>query len=277
MGSTRLLGRTCGTSALFLVTCVLGACALGACASQANDDSIPLSDGGRTDGTVDGGRTDGSPQRGDGGSQDGSQGIDSSAGDSGNVDNDSGQVDTDSGSVQSDSGSSDTGSAVESGIADSGGAGDCGSFPTLHPGNGTTLFCPFGPDAGAPIDCVVKQQLCCISGKVGSTFPPSDCEPISQGTCAAVEAGIAGSTQIECEDPATDCPSGSTCCGAPNSIQPVVGCGYDKLVGFQYTRCESGGTCAAGEFQLCESLQECPSGQTCTVFKAKGMQLGFCQ
>lgn len=164
----------------------------------------------------------------------------------------------------------DTGTGGDTGP----GGPDCGSIPTLHPGDGVKLFCPFGPDGGA-IDCVAKTQFCCISGKVGGAYPPSSCEPIANGACAAVEAGVAGSTEIECEDPGTDCPAGNMCCGTPNSIAPVAGCGYGKLAGWQYTKCAT--SCTGTEFQLCASDAECgDAGKKCASFKAKGIQLGYC-
>jgi hypothetical protein len=57
----------------------------------------------------------------------------------------------------------------------------------------------------------------------------------------------------------------------------VPGCGYFKAIGGSGAFCEQGTTCAAGETRLCESNADCAAGQSCTAFKWKIYQLGFCQ
>lgn len=262
----------------------LGLAALGAltpsvwplgCASSSaggGDDTVVDSGSGSHDATIDSGQEDTStPSFGDSSASDGSSFSD---------------VGTNDSSIPAvDSGAPDArdGSSVDAGPGDGGsndgtvGSDACGSLPTLHPGDGTNLYCPFGPDANAPIQCEVGQQFCCIAGKVNNVFPPSDCEAISSGDCSFVEAGVSGSAQLQCEDPATDCPSGNICCGAPNAIATVAGCGYNKLTGFTYTRCAPATACTATEFQVCAADSECPSGQHCVPFKAKGLDLGSCQ
>ena len=66
--------------------------------------------------------------------------------------------------------------------------------PTLHPGNGMTIYCPFGPDGGA-IRCLAGQQQCCISGAVGAMYPPSTCAPLGAGNC--MFQAMTGNTYID--------------------------------------------------------------------------------
>ncbi len=228
-------------------TLVIGGMGVGAAACSSGGSGTPSSQG-NDSGTT---HTDSGGPTGDSGHP----------GDSGTMGTDTGTVDMDSGT----GGDSDMGSP------------DCGTAPNLHPGSMGQLYCPFGPDAGAPIYCAAGTQYCCISGKVGGVYPPSDCEDISAGGCTAVMQMVQGSTQIQCEDPATDCPAatGYVCCASP-APQPVAGCGYSKITGWAYSKCEMGTACAAGETQICESQAECPSGLACVPMKAKGVQMGFC-
>jgi hypothetical protein len=167
----------------------------------------------------------------------------------------------------------DTGAAMQDSAT---GTGDCGTTPSLHPGSGTNLYCPYGP-GGTAIQCVTGSQLCCISGKVGATYPPSDCEALSDAGCTVGQQADAGSAQIQCEDPTTDCPAGDVCCGAPDTVAPSAGCSYDRLYGLEYTRCEHATACQAGEFQVCATATgECPAGKACTPFKAT-LDLGYCK
>jgi hypothetical protein len=184
----------------------------------------------------------------------------------------------DSGTMQSD----------DSGIADAG-ADSCGSSPSIHAGEADGgIYCPFGPENEAGTEQTTlycgsggsPAKLCCIGGELASgSYPPSNCA----ASCSF--QATSGNTTIQCEDPNTDCPSGNICCGgAEKTIEQVEGCGYYKLSDWVYTKCESAKTCAASatapatgaEFQVCASQAECPSGKTCTPFKAKGIDLGFC-
>ena len=198
---------------------------------------------------------------------------------------DSGSPAGDTGSSATDTGSSttDTGSAPPP--SDGGTESSCGNTPSLHPSTaGEGLYCPFGaaPDGGSlTLYCGADggaDNLCCVSGEVGSSYPPSFC---AKGSCTFT--ATTGITQIACEDPATDCPSGNVCCGAATggkviSLDP--GCTYDKLSDWAYTRCATScGTNEAGavEFELCATNAECSGGKTCTPFKAKGLDLGYCK
>ncbi len=166
----------------------------------------------------------------------------------------------------------------------------CGNSPSLHPGAaGAGIYCPFGvgPDGGdLTLNCGADggtANLCCVGGEDDSgTFPPSVC---SAGSCTFT--ATSGNTQIQCEDPATDCPAGNVCCGAASKMHvvgPKAGCSYDSLTDWVYTKCEMGTACAAtatapgtgAEFQVCGAQGECPAGKTCTPFKAKGIDLGAC-
>ena len=195
----------------------------------------------------------------------------------------------DSGTAASDTG---TGTTTDTGTGSGGdtgtttGGGDAGAdaaceTKSLHPGEADgDIYCPFAvaADGGeATLYCGAggtATKLCCVSGEVGSSYPPSVC-----GATCAFEAD-AGNTTIQCEDPATDCPSGNVCCGAATGGKlplPYETCAYDKLSDWSYTKCEQGTACTGtGEFQLCTATAECPSGKTCTVFTAKGLDLGFC-
>ena len=195
------------------------------------------------------------------------------------------------GSVPSDAGPSDDSAApgdatatdgeatdaADTGATDAGGGdADCGTTPKLFAGNGTQLYCPFGPDAGAAIECTVGTQLCCVSGEVNGVYPPSTCETASDAGCMAVQNHVAGSAQIQCEDPGTDCPTGDVCCGSPDTVVAVAACGYNRLEGLAYTKCEHATACLSTELQICASTAECPSGKTCVPFKAT-LDLGACQ
>ena len=48
---------------------------------------------------------------------------------------------------------------------DAGSGNECGSTPKLHPGDGGSLYCPFGPD-GSALDCPTATTLCCIGGEI---------------------------------------------------------------------------------------------------------------
>jgi hypothetical protein len=135
----------------------------------------------------------------------------------------------------------------------------------------TTLYCGSG-DAAA-------DKFCCISGEVGTTYPPSVCA----ATCSFT--ATSGNTTVQCEDPATDCPTGNICCGgAEKTIELDTACSHYKLSDWVYAKCETTSTCAAAaaapatgaEFQVCAKQSECPAGRTCTPFKSKGIDLGFC-
>jgi hypothetical protein len=168
----------------------------------------------------------------------------------------------------------DTGGQMDTGSGDDGGMGtECGTTPSLHASDGGpgSIYCPFGPDGGA-IHCSPGTEKCCISPKVNGQYPPSSCA----STCP-YDAG--GHTDLACED-SISCSGnnlGSICCAKGATPATVAGCGYfNESPGMSQATCEQGPDCASGEFQLCGAPSECPSGKTCTPFKVKGLQLGFC-
>jgi hypothetical protein len=171
--------------------------------------------------------------------------------------------------------------------AEDAGTDACGNSPSLHPTSleaGGGVYCPFGgPASETTLYCgagdAAADKFCCISGEVGTTYPPSVC----QASCSFT--ATSGNTTIQCEDPATDCPTGNICCGgAEKTIALDTSCSYYKLSDWVYTKCEATAACAGtatapatgAEFQLCTGPTECPAGKTCTPFKSKGVDLGFC-
>jgi hypothetical protein len=186
----------------------------------------------------------------------------------------------DSSSGPDGSGSGDAGEAGPTSDAGDGGTAvpDCGSIPTLHPTDAGEVYCGFG-DAGS-IYCGVGEQ-CCLGGSLGNgQFAPEQCAAFGT-TCQnppPTDAG-AGGIAIECMQP-SDCTAndgGTVCCLRANPPAVVAGCGYSKATGGTGVFCEQATACAAGESRLCESQADCPSGQTCTPFKWKLYQMGFCQ
>ncbi len=176
---------------------------------------------------------------------------------------DSGTGGHDGSTSGSDSG---TGGQDSGGSSDAGTGSECGTTPALHPSDAGSIYCPFGPDGGA-ITC--QNEACCISGKVGSAFPPSTCAMAGQCNFQA----DAGNTEIDCEQSA-DCPSGQVCCGGGPAPQQVQGCGYYQEKGMQYAKCAA--SCQAAEWQICSSNADCTGGKTCTPTKIKGAGIGFC-
>jgi hypothetical protein len=170
----------------------------------------------------------------------------------------------------------------ETGTDGGGEGGTCATTPKLFPGNGTTLYCPFIGDGGDVPDaagyCTPKTDECCVGGSLdGGGFAPSSCNPIH----AACTDGKFP-TQIECEDPATDCPhAGDLCCASaatPNTgsvPQWVASCGYYQLAEWDYNKCAA--TCSNTEVQICATQAECPANTLCTPFRTtKGANLGWC-
>jgi hypothetical protein len=157
----------------------------------------------------------------------------------------------------------------------------------LHPSKKAgDLYCPFGPekDGGDTIYCGSANDsggACCVSGEVGDAYPPSFCAQ-SGATCAF--AASTGNTQIQCEDPATDCPSGQSCCAFGGHLEPDknfttgLTCPWQKYADWVGTACAT--SCASldggAALTLCTSDTECGSGKTCVAFEAKGIDLGYC-
>jgi hypothetical protein len=174
---------------------------------------------------------------------------------------------------------------------DGGGSAECGSkAPSLHPTkDGGGLYCPFAAetDAGDTIYCGAGSDsgaACCVSGEVGDAYPPSVCAAPGSSTCSFT--ATSGNTQIQCEDPATDCTGGQVCCAyggkleqAENETTKVL-CSWDKYADWAGTTCAT--SCAAVDgggtvLQLCTSDGECTSPKTCVAFTAKGIDLGYCK
>jgi hypothetical protein len=184
------------------------------------------------------------------------------------------------GQSQADTGSSP---AMDSGGGnndmDAGSGNECGSTPKLHPGDGGSLYCPFGPD-GSALDCPTASTICCIGGEISrGNYAVSQCGATGQ-TCPnpLPDAGMYPARAVECEE-AVDCQGGGKiCCATGGTPAADMSCGYYKeSPGFTATTCVSGSTCPAGQFQMCGDNNECGSGKTCVPFKALGIQLGFCQ
>lgn len=179
---------------------------------------------------------------------------------------------TDSGGGKDGTANSDGGgTGDDGGIGDDGGtAVDCGKSPGLHPEDAGTIFCGFA-DAGK-LECTTGNQ-CCLGGKLGQGFAPEQCVQFG----SACTNGADGGLPVQCGQP-SDCTANgqanSVCCLRGNAPAQVAGCGYYKASGGQGTFCEQ--SCQTGETQLCESNGDCPSGKTCTPFKWKVLQFGFC-
>jgi hypothetical protein len=184
-----------------------------------------------------------------------------------------------------DTGPGTDGTSGETGPSDAG----CGvKAPTLHSGTMGDLYCPFGPD-GSTLGCGSAKDsggACCISGEVGDAYPPSVCAATGTDTCSFT--ATTGNTTITCEDPATDCPSGMSCCAYGGHLKPDTNdttgavCSFDKYTDWAGTACASSctgfdaGASAGTVLELCSSSSECGSGKTCVAFKAKGIDLGYC-
>jgi hypothetical protein len=152
---------------------------------------------------------------------------------------------------------------------------DCGSVPTLHPtdGGAGSLFCPFGPDGGAPLHCDSPTEECCIGGSL-------DAGGFASSVCQAMDTACTNGNsppRVECESP-NNCGAGDVCCLVGTPTQDLA-CSDWYGVGVTGTNCEHGTSCAAGEFQVCETLSDCtaPGATMCTPMKTKGVQIGFCQ
>jgi hypothetical protein len=172
-------------------------------------------------------------------------------------------------------GNDDSGNNMPS--SDAGTGNECGSTPHLHPGDGGSLYCPFGPDGGA-IDCPTGSSICCIGGEIAThNYAVSQCG-LPTETCPnpLPDAGKYPARRIECEE-STDCAgSGMVCCATGGTPAMDTACNfYRESPGLTAATCTAG-QCPAGKFQICASDLECGSGHTCAPFRAVGMQLGFC-
>jgi hypothetical protein len=185
-----------------------------------------------------------------------------------------------------DSGQGDSPNDSGGDSGDGGADAHCVTAPTLRPGTGVSLFCPFIGDAGDVADasgCTPKTDECCVGGSLGGDagFAPSTCNPIGTG-CA--DSGTFP-VEIDCEDPATDCPllgDGGTqvcCANATTTSVPKfnAACGYYQLPKWNYNKCAA--ACAnANEVQICQAQSECPANTLCTPFRTTdgNVNLGWC-
>jgi hypothetical protein len=181
------------------------------------------------------------------------------------------------GSSGSSSGSSSGGSSgSSSGTMDDAGSDACKTPPTLHPDDGGTIYCPFGPD-GSAIYCSATTTVCCIGGGTSGNYQVSKCQDKAM-ECDNPSADAAGpARRVECED-SLNCGTSGICC-AKGGVPSDMGCGYPlEKPSFSQTTCVTdGGACALGDFQLCSSQAECPMGKTCTAARTSiGVQIGFC-
>ena len=71
----------------------------------------------------------------------------------------------------------------------------------------------------------------------------------------------------------TGATGGPVCCGT-GTLEPIVGCGYDKVSGFKGTTCVATGACST--YVICEQNSDCPTGSTCVPSKAYGNDFGHC-
>jgi len=199
----------------------------------------------------------------------------------------------DSGTVRDSSTGNDSGNTGnDSGMmGDDGGTGvDCGKTPELRPGDGGTIYCPFAADAGqyvtcsssgfCHLDCPTATTYCCIGGGTSPNYYTSACQTIGQACDNPPADAGHGGRPVQCEE-AADCQGGDAgamiCCATGGLPAQVPGCSYAKeSPGFKATTCVSGTTCPSGQFQVCSTNAECGSGKTCQVFKALGVDLGYC-
>jgi hypothetical protein len=91
---------------------------------------------------------------------------------------------------------------------------------------------------------------------------------------------------VPCEQPA-DCTANdggvgdagaALCClmGTTPSQVPSCGSADIKAMGGMGTQCVPSTTCGTGNTQLCLNQGDCPSGKTCTAFRWKIIEMGFC-
>jgi hypothetical protein len=148
----------------------------------------------------------------------------------------------------------------------------------LHPGQGTSLYCPFGPDAGA-LSCSEPSTFCCIGGEISQgNYADSVCQAANTAcNNPPPDGGVFPARPVQCEE-ALDCTNnnlGSICCATGGTPALDANCNYYReKPGFSAISCEAS-SCPNGTFQVCATNAECKQG-TCVAFKAVGMDLGFC-
>jgi hypothetical protein len=154
----------------------------------------------------------------------------------------------------------------------------CQSDPKLHQADAGSIYCGFD-DAGNNFSCPTGME-CCIGGSLGrdAGFAPDECAPWGTACMNPANKGLA----VPCEQPsdcaANDGGTGNLCCLMGTTPSQVVGCGAAdiKASGGTGTQCVQGATCGAGNTQLCLQSGDCPTGMTCTAFRWKIIEMGFC-
>ena len=227
---------------------------------------------------------------GTGGGHDGgtTSGDDASSGTSTGTATSTGGTATSSGG--STAGGTTSGSASSSGGDDGDdGGSDCKDPAKLHIDPAGSIYCGFGADGGS-FSCGTGTE-CCLGGKVGNSYADQVCDTFGQACNNPTDGGAIA---VECAQVA-DCTAngvtGAACCLAgADAPAAVTGCPNEglKASGGNAVMCEvpSGGAatgdagapaCANGELQICSSDADCPSGKTCTAFRWKIIELGFCK
>jgi hypothetical protein len=142
----------------------------------------------------------------------------------------------------------------------------CGLTPELHPSKG--LRCPNVTDAGLSSTCSTGD-VCCQAPVDASAR--STCET----ACPQEDGGPWPGVIWECQDP-VHCAGkagAAACCGIGVIVEDTD-CGYTRARPFRGTSCKP--ACAANEFVVCETSDQCPAGTTCRAIKARGAQFGAC-
>lgn len=161
------------------------------------------------------------------------------------------------------------GSASSSGSSSSGSSGSSGSPGGVSSGSTRVPSNIQFTDAGVPFcgtaACALTSNICCI-GVTALGLPQARCIA-SNSMCLASEA------QFKCLQ-ASDCVSGSVCCGVADESAGNASAGSEcqdvSLTGGHCTPVATGGASATqGSAQLCQTEAECPGGsctwQVCNV------------
>lgn len=187
--------------------------------------------------------------------------------------------------------SSDAGTTTDAGRDSS-----CDKQPSLHPAGSGGPYCPFIDGGGEGANCAAGQ-LCCIDEASGlengscqtvSACPaqtafffqcsgPSNCNLASGATGdGGADGGDAGDASVE------DAGAPMVCCGFGPTPTVTPSCpAYDLESDLSATACATAcsgiGDGGSNALIICDTATgECPGGMTCTPFRARGSDLGFC-
>jgi hypothetical protein len=153
----------------------------------------------------------------------------------------------------------------------------CQKDPSLHGADAGSIYCGFD-DAGNNFSCPIGMQ-CCIGGSIGQgNFDPDKCVPWGMACDNPTGKGLAVPCEQASDCAANDAGTNNVCCLMGTTPSQVVGCDSAdwKAMGGTGTQCVSGTTCGTGNTQLCLQHGDCPSGMTCTAFRWKIIEMGFC-